>query len=519
MSNDKKTGGDKKDLKDLKDREDLFAGDEEKGDEAVSDKEKKNERGPYGERPARAVCMICHKPEDDETELVKAFDKSETSGFICKRCVRLLVYDKARQRATSGMMREFGESAHEEEDPRVVRESREADRRRRILEKKYPEDFAKEISVTLFDKRPKNIVKELDEYVCGQEEAKKTLAVAVYNHYKHLSDGAFASGINQQKSNILFFGPTGSGKTFLLQKLAEILSLPLAIADATSITQSGYVGEDSSSILLRLIREAGDDIELAEKGIVYIDEIDKIARKPRENGRDVAGEGVQQELLKLLEGRVVSVPTNPRGPGMVYEIDTRNILFICGGAFAGLEKIIEARTKQKRRMGFASGDEAPEKTDNELLKDVTVEDFVTYGMIPEFMGRLPVICRFDELDRDDLVRVLTEPKDALLKQYKVDFELDGIELLFEQEALWEIADKAISRGTGARALRSIMEDVLKDAMFEAPGSGYNRAIVTKESVLGQNAVKLLTVPNVMSVPEEEYEDDEQGIPLWQVQWD
>ncbi len=380
-----------------------------------------------------------------------------------------------------------------------------------IIESEYYEEDNDTYTLAGLEKipSPKEIKEILDQYVIGQDEAKKTLSVAVYNHYKRIANEEEMESkheqndddIEIQKSNILLLGPTGCGKTLLASTLAKILNVPFAIADATTLTEAGYVGEDVENILLKLIQAADGDIEKAEKGIIYIDEIDKITRKSENPSitRDVSGEGVQQALLKIVEGTIASVP--PQGGRKhpqqeLLQIDTSNILFICGGAFEGLENIIKDRMG-KKTMGFGAEIQSKKDIDRyKVFEQILPQDLLKFGMIPEFIGRLPIIASLKELDKEALIKITTEPKNALVKQYKKLLQMDDVELVFEQEALEAIVDKAIERKTGARGLRSIIEDIMRDIMFDIPSNEkIEKCIITKDTVLNNVGPKIIENPN------------------------
>lgn len=425
-----------------------------------------------------SFCMICHRSEKETGRQLK-LNMMNNQVSICNDCLE----NSARVISAGPMMNMDMDMINKfmSNTPNINPEVKKAEDIK-VEEKEFNLSEVK---------KPHEIKYFLDKYIIGQEDAKKIISVATYNHYKRLL--IKDKDIEIDKSNIIMIGPTGSGKTYLVKTLARLLEVPLAITDATALTETGYIGDDIESVLSKLLANAGNDVKKAERGIVFIDEIDKIAKKREMRSRDVSGEAVQQGLLKLLEGNKVEVPVGAGNKNMfapLKTIDTSNILFIVGGAFPGIEDIVKERLKNKSLIGFNS--EAVDDDKKELLKNVTMEDLREFGMIPEFLGRLPILAKFNQLDEEALVKILQEPKNAILNQYKKLFSVDNVNLQFEEEALREICKIAIQKQTGARALRSIMEEVLLDIMFEIPkDDNITEVVITKEYICGHGGPKIV----------------------------
>lgn len=446
--------------------------------EKTEPEEKKTEDNGYED-----VCFVCHRPESKTGKMIHLTKDIS----ICPECMQRTM-DMMNGGNVDYSRLDFSKM------PNIsminLSDLQNMIPKRQKVKKKAPD--RQEKAEKVFDIRsipaPHKIKESLDEYVIGQEKAKKVISVAVYNHYKRVAAGAAADGIEIEKSNMLMIGPTGSGKTYLVKTLARLLDVPLAIADATSLTEAGYIGDDIESVLSKLLAAADNDVEKAERGIVFIDEIDKIAKKKNTHQRDVSGESVQQGMLKLLEGAEVEVPVGANSKNAMVPLETvntKNILFICGGAFPELENVIKERLNRQSSIGFRA--DLKDKYDNEknLLRKVTVEDIRKFGMIPEFIGRLPVIFTLDALDEDMMVTILKEPKNAILKQYQKLLALDEVKLEFDDGALEAIAEKALKKDTGARALRAIIEEFMLDIMYEIPkDDNIGRVTITREYIEG-----------------------------------
>ena len=453
--------------------------------DAQESDEKKNDE--YEE-----ICYICHRPEHIAGKMIRI----PNSISICHDCMQRTFDSMNGTGFPMGDMMNMGSFNNMNLDkmPNISMINLSdlqnmmggMPNSQKIKKKKPKEERKPEIDIHAIP-APHKIKASLDEYVIGQERAKKVMSVAVYNHYKRVATDTMDE-IEIEKSNILMIGPTGSGKTYLVKTLAKLLDVPLAIADATSLTEAGYIGDDIESVVSKLLAAAGNDVEKAEKGIIFIDEIDKIAKKKNTNSRDVSGESVQQGMLKLLEGAEVEVPVGANSKNAMVPlatVNTRNILFICGGAFPDLDEIIKERLTKTASIGFNSELKDKYDKDTDILSKVTVEDIRKFGMIPEFIGRLPIICTLQGLSKDMLVKILKEPKNAILKQYQKLLELDEVKLEFTDDALDAIAEKAMKRDTGARALRSIIEDFMLDIMYEIPkDDNIGRVTITREYIEG-----------------------------------
>ncbi len=478
---------DEKDFREIIDLEDTR-------DSKASQAEEKESRE---EDEYEEVCVLCHRPESKAGRLITL-----TKGIcICPECMQKTMDTIQGKDVDYGKMPDFSKMPN-------ISFLNLADlqnmipQRQKVKKKKEKEEEAKPLDIRQIPP-PHKIKASLDEYVIGQEQAKKVISVAVYNHYKRVATNTM-DDIEIEKSNMLMIGPTGSGKTYLVKTLARLLDVPLAIADATSLTEAGYIGDDIESVVSKLLAAADNDVEKAERGIIFIDEIDKIAKKKDTHHRDVSGESVQQGMLKLLEGAEVEVPVGANSKNAMVPlttVNTKNILFICGGAFPELEKVIKERLNKKSSIGFQA--DLKDKYDKEknLLSRVTVEDIRKFGMIPEFIGRLPVIFTLNSLTQEMLVRILKEPKNAILKQYQKLLALDEVKLSFEEEALEAIAQKALEKDTGARALRSIIEDFMLDIMYEIPkDDNIGEVTITREYIEHTGGPRIIT-RGVMALPD------------------
>ena len=472
------------DRSDDKSAEDETAVDKSAPDGAVEDKESENKKSE--DKTSGDHCTVCGRPESETGPLINMF-----SGFkICRDCIQNTLNGFPDQNVQLDFSKiDLGKLPFNFQMIDLSNIGFPRMRAPKVKERKEPEvPVVKDTAALMRDvPAPHHIKGMLDEYVVGQTKAKKILSVAVYNHYKRLAANS-DDGVEIEKSNVLMIGPTGSGKTFLVKTLARLLKVPLAIADATSLTEAGYIGDDIESVLTKLLAVADNDVEKAEHGIVFIDEIDKIAKKKNMNSRDVSGESVQQELLKMLEGSRIEVPVGSGSKNAMTpttQIDTSNILFICGGAFPDLEGIVRERLKKRSAIGFNSELKDSYDNDENILQHVTMEDLRKFGMIPEFLGRMPVLVTLEAMTKDYLVRILKEPRNAILKQYKKLMAMDEVDLQFEDEALEVIAERAMEKKTGARALRSILEECMLDLMYEIPkDSNIGRVIITKAYLEG-----------------------------------
>lgn len=441
----------------------------------VEDKIKNDKLKQDNESEYEDICYICRRPENKVGKMMKL----PNNIHICSACMQK-TFDSINSNGASFMdMSNFNPAMFQGNN--VVNDIPKSQK----LKKKKPKEEEEKVFDINSIPSPHIIKGQLDEFVVGQEHGKKVISVAVYNHYKRVASNIMDE-IEIEKSNMLMIGPTGSGKTFLVKTLAKLLNVPLAITDATSLTEAGYIGDDVESVISKLLAAADNDVEKAERGIIFIDEIDKIAKKRNTNSRDISGESVQQGLLKLLEGSEVEVPvgaTNKNAMVPLTTVNTRNILFICGGAFPEIEKIIKKRLNKQSSIGFSADLKDKHDKDTNILQKVSVEDLREFGMIPEFIGRLPIIYSLEGLSKDMLVKVLKEPKNAILKQYKKLLLLDEVDLEFEEEALEAIAEKAIEKKTGARALRAIIEEFMLDIMYEIPkDSSIGRVTITKDYI-------------------------------------
>lgn len=448
-------------------------------EEIINSDDKKEKKDGY-----ERICYMCHRTESNVEKMITI----PNNITICSDCMQK-TFDQIGSEGLPTMPMDFMNMASF-----GMETPSEFQKNHAVKPKKKEKKEVKALDINKLP-APHVIKGNLDEYVVGQEKAKKVLSVGVYNHYKRVLAEKTEDGVEIEKSNMLMLGPTGSGKTFMVKTMARLLQVPLAITDATALTEAGYIGDDVESVISKLLANADNDVELAERGIVYIDEIDKIAKKQNQNNRDVSGESVQQALLKLLEGADIEVPvgaTNKNAMVPMTTVNTSHILFICGGAFPGLDQIIKKRLTKSGTMGF--GSELKDRFDNDrnIFSKVETEDIREYGLIPEFIGRLPIVFSLEEMDESLLVKVLTEPKNAIVKQYRKLLNMDEVDLEFEEDALLAVAKKAYDKKTGARALRSIIEEFMMDIMYEIPKDDMiGRVVITKDYIEGKGAPKII----------------------------